>query len=1168
MKVGNDRIRERLDRALCTTSWRNTFHDAEIIHEQIIGSDHAPLRLILQHFNRRESNRTPFKFDQKWIEEENFEDRIRNGWEKGNDCNTRLKHLTKDLVDWSKSKRHNSAENIRCIQRQLCDIQTAGRDPVSAEIEKALKEELDYQWRQEEIYWKQRAGVRWLKEGDRNTKFFHASTIQRRQKNRILKLRIDDTNWIDNENQIVTHIREFYENLFSARDPVDNGEINTGIPSIITDEINQWLCKEVSEEEIKNAVFQMGANKSPGPDGFPGLFYQKYWDVVKEQLCREVRKFFEMSTMPPGWNDTNVAIIPKIPNPETISQFRPISCCNFRYKVISKIMATRLKNWMPRIVSDLQAAFTKGRAIQDNIVIVHEVIHHFKNRATKLQWDMMVKMDMKKAYDMVEWDCLDGILRKMGFSHTWVTWINECVRTVKFSILVNGNPTDQFTPTRGIRQGDPLSPFLFIILSNALSVLINTKVERGELKGVKLNARCPTLTHVLFADDTILFGEASVTEARAFIDTMTRYGNMTGQVVNHQKSSILFSRKTPEALQVRIREILGFQNVEPFGKYLGVPSEWGRSKKEVFEFLLVRMRNLGQSWKSLMLSPGGKEVLLKAVYQSIPTYIMSCFLLPKKLTNKMDSLLRAFFWGGSMTKRTIHWASKEKLTKAKGEGGLGFKDFRTFNKAMLAKQGWRILTNKGELWTKLLKALYFPHSDFLKANKSRRPSWIWASLCDARDVLNLGARKNLVSGEDINVFTDPWIPSIPGFRLASQGGNDIKAEDWLSNDRREWNLQVISNSCNRMETSAILKIPVGPKNEEDPWVWHFDKRGTFSVKSAYHTLRREETGQSLSYLRNANEKIWKWLWSTQIPPKIKFFLWRATNNALATSKNLWRRNCGDSPICQVCNREEETVIHCLFDCPHASLVWNRLDLRVRRPEEPNQIALWLYGLKDNKVSNKVFPLMAGMWSVWKGRNEKVFRQVIPTTESTIRWTTRLVEEWKSIKNMPTNSSGIRPLDPETILRPPPGDSRHHQIRCDGSFISESVEAGYGVVVTNAHGQVIEGKAGTLFCSSSMVAEAKALMVAVQCAMSYEGPTIIKSDCLNLVSALRDFRIAWPWECAAWMHSMRRDLEENPRISISFIPRRLNGAADWVANSVRRGILSEDWTTCSSLLDLL
>ncbi|CAN1785963.1 LINE-1 retrotransposable element ORF2 protein, partial [Linum perenne] len=227
---------------------------------------------------------------------------------------------------------------------------------------KSLEDDLNKLWKQEEVYGRQRAGKRWLKEGDKNTKFFHASTIQRRQRNKILRLKNGDGEWIEGEEDITNHVRGFYETFSWRRTRGGRDEINSSIPKVISDEINTYLVKQETVEEIEKAVFHLGAQKSPGPDGFPGQFFQKYWEVIKTQLCEEVKDFFESSSMPEGWNDTNVVIIPKVPNPETISQFRPISCCNFRYKIISKIMADRLKIWLPDIISEMQAAFTGGRS--------------------------------------------------------------------------------------------------------------------------------------------------------------------------------------------------------------------------------------------------------------------------------------------------------------------------------------------------------------------------------------------------------------------------------------------------------------------------------------------------------------------------------------------------------------------------------------------------------------------------------------------------------------------------------------------------------------------------------------------------------------------------------------------------------------------------------------
>ncbi|CAL1404879.1 unnamed protein product [Linum trigynum] len=337
--------------------------------------------------------------------------------------------------------------------------------------------------------------------------------------------------------------------------------------------MNLELTKPVTREEVKQAVFSLGPHKSPGPDGFTGVFFRKYWSTVGEDLCKEVQSFFSTATLPQGWNDTHIALIPKIPSPEKASQFRPISCCNFKYKVVSKIMSTRIKKFMPCLVSEMQAAFTGGRLIQDNITIVHEVLHHFKNRRQGKRFDLMLKMDMRKAFDLVDWNCLDPLLIAYGFNHSWCKWIKECVRTVRFSILVNGSPTEFFSPSRGIRQGDPLSPFLFILMSNALSFLLDKGVSQGTIHGIKIKPNCPRISHCLFADDTVIFGRASMEEAEEIMKIINTYKSLTGQEVNIEKSPVFFSKNSPDDLRNNITNRIGFPSAICHDKYLGVPTE-------------------------------------------------------------------------------------------------------------------------------------------------------------------------------------------------------------------------------------------------------------------------------------------------------------------------------------------------------------------------------------------------------------------------------------------------------------------------------------------------------------------------------------------------------------------------------------------------------------------
>ncbi|CAN0907022.1 LINE-1 retrotransposable element ORF2 protein [Linum grandiflorum] len=1129
------------------------FDQATLHHEPIIGSDHAPLRLQLKGIQTR--THPPFRYDARWSEAAECSKIIKEIWRNENADHDKLGTARRKVSYWKRHNTVNASHRIKELRANLDQVQSLPQTANSREREAGILRELDEQWSQEEKFWKQTGKVNWLRLGDRNTKFFHASTIQRRTRNTISRLRTDTGTWITDWAGLKTHVQSFYKELFAKRAVVVHPNVSWDLPCVVSSDMNEALLRPVTPEEIRNATFSLGPDKSPGPDGFPGHFYRKFWDTIGPHFVEEIINFFRTGVMPEGWNETHIVLIPKVPNPEEVTQFRPISCCNFRYKIISKIMSSRLKPFIPDIISDMQTAFTGGRAIQDNIVIVHEVLHHFKTRRRSLKWDMMLKMDMKKAYDLVDWDCLDTILCRLGFFETWCSWIRACVRTVSFSVLLNGSPTDVFHPPRGIRQGDPISPFLFIILTNTLSHLIQKGMEGGSLKGLRLNARCPTLTHVLFADDTILFGEASVAEARNIISTMEQYGRLTGQEINFHKSRVTFSRNTPLALQNIVRTELGFLPDQDFGKYLGIPSDWGKCKKDMAAGILSRMENMGQSWKSLTLSHAGKETLLKAVIQAIPTYMMSCFLLPKKVTKRMNALVRAFFWGGSMTKKTIHWKAGRILSDSKGNGGLGFKDFRHFNLALLAKQGWRMLTEPDKLWTRVLKGLYFPSSSFLEAKKGSHPSWIWASLCDSREVLTLGARKNLMNGSSISVERDPWIPTLPGFRITPPRLTSSRPDEWMNQARDEWDPAKLRESFPDNVVDAITRIPIGPVHVGDEWIWHFNPRGNFTVRSAYHALR----GPLPPY---HPQQKWKWLWTLPIPPKIRFFLWRIAHDALATKRNLWRRQCAIDPVCSICNVEIEDLIHCLFQCTHARETWTKAFPSIPTPTGNDCCLSWILSNHQADAPFDTLLAVATLWHIWRARNERIFRNIAPVCDSTMFLAANSCAEWKSSSTLTPRNPPTTPLPPS----PPPGQGPLQDIRCDGSFSQTSSLAGYGVVFTDSHGRVTSGYAGTIVCSDPLVAEAKALLIGLQAAAASDTPSSVKTDCLSLVEGLRKGVDHWPWQCAAWMHCMTDLLKTNTFLTVSFTPRRQNVMADRLAKAAASGTLPFDWLHCAYFTD--
>ncbi|KAM1765948.1 hypothetical protein ACFX11_005015 [Malus domestica] len=239
----------------------------------------------------------------------------------------------------------------------------------------ALFNNLDQLWRQEECYWQQRSRVKWLNEGDANTKFLHQSTLQRRRRNKVVTLKNSSGEWIESPSLIRSLVDDHFMELFKSSGHREWGEILDCVLPKVTNEMNATLMGTVSVDEVKSAVLQMSGMKAPGPDDFLGIFYQAYWDILAVDVNEIIGEFMHGLENPMRINATHLVLIPKVQNPESVSQFRPISLCNYSYKVISKVLANRLKPFLPELISPTQNAFVAGRQIQDNIGIAHELFH-------------------------------------------------------------------------------------------------------------------------------------------------------------------------------------------------------------------------------------------------------------------------------------------------------------------------------------------------------------------------------------------------------------------------------------------------------------------------------------------------------------------------------------------------------------------------------------------------------------------------------------------------------------------------------------------------------------------------------------------------------------------------------------------------------------------------
>jgi hypothetical protein len=452
--------------------------------------------------------------------------------------------------------------------------------------------------------------------------------------------------------------------LFTAQEITSPEEVVQYVTRKVSDEMNFFLSAPFTTVEVEKAIFAIKPNKSPGPDGFTTGFYQQHWPMVKEDICHAVLAFLNGGDMPETVNNTVLVLIPKVKNPQELTQFRPISLCNVIYKICSKVISNRLQGILDDIISEERSAFVPGRLITDNALIAYESIHYLKHKKGK-KGACAVKLDMAKAYDHVEWQYLRHIMLKLGFREDLVSLIMKCVESVTLWVRVNGHFSETFRLTRGIRQGDPKSPYLFLLCAEALSCML--KYSGPQFLAKRGGQRLKQILH--------------------------NYQQGSGQMVNMAKSAIFFSANCNDQMKEEMKNTTCILTEALCEKYLGLPTAVGCNTEEVFEHIPSKIKGLMGGWGEKLLSCARRETLIKSVAQAIPTYSMSCFLLSPATCKKITTTTSNYWWSSKFDRRGLHWRKWTNLTLPKCHGGMGFKDIKAFNIVMLGKQGWSLLTN-------------------------------------------------------------------------------------------------------------------------------------------------------------------------------------------------------------------------------------------------------------------------------------------------------------------------------------------------------------------------------------------------------------------------------------------------------------------------------------------
>ncbi|OMO49818.1 reverse transcriptase [Corchorus capsularis] len=511
----------------------------------------------------------PFRFEAAWLTHPDFSDLFATAWAKGGD---------------------SVSDSIAEVTREL---------------EAQLREEFQQVLYQEELLWLQKSRLDWIYNAERNTKFFHLTTVMRRNRNLIVGLNVADV-WTTDQAVLSSHVKDFFFTLFSRK----MQEFLPAVYDLFAPKLNEEerlsLLAAISLDEVHKATFSMKGLKAPGVDGIQPIFYQKHWSSVQVSLVSFVQNAFEQRQVELNILRAHMVLIPKGQNPGSVRDLRPITLLNTWYKILSKVIVNRMRPILQRIIGPYQNSFLAGRSTSDNILIAQEVIHTLSNLKGR-KGAMVTKIDLQKAYDNVDWRFLEEVLVFYGFPAPLVQLIMFCVPNTELSIIWNGDALPHFKPQQGLRQ-----------------------------------------------DNLLLFASASDSQFENVMDTLEEFGKASGLRSNLQKSRMWVSPNVHNSKAVVLSRICGIPLMQELGTYLGVPLIHKRVTKDTYSYVVDKVIRRLANWKGKVLSQAGRRTLIQSTLSSIPIYTMQTAMLSASTCETLDRINRNFLWGGDVDKSGYH----------------------------------------------------------------------------------------------------------------------------------------------------------------------------------------------------------------------------------------------------------------------------------------------------------------------------------------------------------------------------------------------------------------------------------------------------------------------------------------------------------------------------------
>lgn len=1096
-KTGCSKIWVRHDRVYLNSKVLLSFPFARVLHLPRIASDHCPVLLQLSPPGKRKQA-IWLRFEDAWLSSPEVFRVVQSAWRssKSEPPDAKLHFLCKKTLRalhfWSKNTLKSLIKCKDQLEGEILELQSleVSTNGITYEQQEELRSKvlnLNSCLGRLSTWWRQRAKVRWIKDGDQNTTFFHTVASSRRRSNHVNSMK-DGELTTSVPKRINDIIFEFFSNKWQGSSiSLDDWPAFDHLPNI-GELFGESLMAEVTNEEIFKTLCSMNLNRAPGLDGITTSFFKAFWPIVGLHVCNAIKFFFANGSMFPEWKKTAVILIPKSDNPDCPEKLRPISLCQSTYKIIAKIIVMRLKVFLPQLISKEQAAFVPTRSISHHVLLAQEVCNKFKNSTTS-KGLFMAKIDMAQAYDKMSWETLKCVLTKFRFPNGFIDLILACVTSPQFSVVINGKRSKLIQASCGFRQGCPLSPYLFILCSELLSLAIH---QRGSELGFPIAPSGPILSHLLYADDVLIFGSVSSHNFAIMRKILNSYCGWTGQDINKQKSSIMFNKNMRRPYKYKFARIAGFTRVDSL-EYLGVPLAMRKLTKNDFVEIISKAHSKVSNWGVRFLSMAGRSTLIGSSLLPMCTYLLTHCEVPQSVLLLIERIAKKFLWQTSHSSRGIHYVPWDLVCQPFDVGGLGLHLSARWHGPLRSRLTLNLLQDRDSLLSQSIKSKY--GDDVWNPRFKRGDSSTWHLLCDGAASLRLITRWVVGDGASIDVLKHAWIRDMPLDRWPTIINTNVcsscRLKDFIIDG--EWNLEKLITTFELDLATTIMDIPI---NNSQTDVIELNKKlsGRSTAALAYDGLFPSASAR------------FAWLKRLKLQPRVRLFWWRLLWNAIPSRCWLTFHRLANDDQCPWNCGTIEDISHVAFGCQQVLLMLQIFSSWGFSMPTFSSLDDFIIACSPSSPYNlKVLQLYCFIiYYSWRNRNDKIHGQPVASPTSlaaqifagfSYAYPTLMLEQWDTIQPS-------RLVTNQTWCPPPPGWLK---VNIDGA-LQHNYRGGAGFVFRDSLGQILS-------CGGSAVQHWDASQVELFAIsilhlgirsefLDFDG-IIVEGDSRNVISCIRD-----------------------------------------------------------------